>query len=309
MGSEESDVDCNETIERLYHYLDGELTDERRVEIKRHLDDCAPCLDAFDFEAELRVRSSPTAARTTSPRRCASGSTTPSSRRSAARRRADDGLIGLRSRAHGLVPRSPRRRASHLTAPGHAPFRPVRAAPGSTPDSQRSHNERLTTPLSMAVDRKPDTTTGGRLRGMEDRTEWGDQSIGAKAFTGYGRPSRTFAVGPGLRRAGLRDEAVDLQRRRVLLPAPTPAPPGCGARRSPDGPPRAGRLRRARIRLPTLGVVTSPVSWDVAERVATWVGTRGSLFGPSRRRDPRRRPPWPSSRRTSPRPPPRPRPS
>ena len=33
-------------------------------------------------------------------------------------------------------------------------------------------------------------------------------------------------------------------------------------------------------RLPTLGVVTSPVSWDVAQRVATWVGTRGSLLGP-----------------------------
>jgi mycothiol system anti-sigma-R factor len=55
MGSEESGVDCNETIERLYHYLDGELTDERRVEIRRHLDECSPCLDAFDFEAELRV--------------------------------------------------------------------------------------------------------------------------------------------------------------------------------------------------------------------------------------------------------------
>ena len=54
MGSEESDVDCNETVERLYHYLDGELTDERRVEIKRHLDECGPCLEAFDFESDLR---------------------------------------------------------------------------------------------------------------------------------------------------------------------------------------------------------------------------------------------------------------
>ncbi|HXQ59630.1 MAG TPA: mycothiol system anti-sigma-R factor [Acidimicrobiales bacterium] len=54
MGTGESDVDCNETIERLYHYLDGELTDERRQEIKHHLDDCPPCLDAFDFESELR---------------------------------------------------------------------------------------------------------------------------------------------------------------------------------------------------------------------------------------------------------------
>jgi len=54
MGSGESGFDCNETIERLYHYLDGELTDERRAEIKDHLDECSPCLDAFDFEAELR---------------------------------------------------------------------------------------------------------------------------------------------------------------------------------------------------------------------------------------------------------------
>jgi len=55
MGSDESGVDCNETIERLYHYLDGELTDERRHEIEQHLDECSPCLDAFDFEADLRV--------------------------------------------------------------------------------------------------------------------------------------------------------------------------------------------------------------------------------------------------------------
>jgi len=54
MGSGESGFDCNDTIERLYHYLDGELTDERRLEIKHHLDECSPCLDAFDFEAELR---------------------------------------------------------------------------------------------------------------------------------------------------------------------------------------------------------------------------------------------------------------
>jgi len=46
--------DCEETIERLYHYLDGELTDERRAEIKRHLDECGPCLGAYDFEFELR---------------------------------------------------------------------------------------------------------------------------------------------------------------------------------------------------------------------------------------------------------------
>ncbi|MHB8681351.1 MAG: mycothiol system anti-sigma-R factor [Acidimicrobiales bacterium] len=53
MGS--GDADCDETIERLYTYLDGELTEERRAAIKVHLDECSPCLDAYDFEAELRV--------------------------------------------------------------------------------------------------------------------------------------------------------------------------------------------------------------------------------------------------------------
>jgi mycothiol system anti-sigma-R factor len=47
-------IDCQETVHRLYHFLDGELTEERRVEIRHHLDECSPCLAAFDFEAELR---------------------------------------------------------------------------------------------------------------------------------------------------------------------------------------------------------------------------------------------------------------
>jgi mycothiol system anti-sigma-R factor len=47
-------ADCDETIHRLYHFLDGELTDDRRVQIQRHLDECGPCLDVYDFEAELR---------------------------------------------------------------------------------------------------------------------------------------------------------------------------------------------------------------------------------------------------------------
>lgn len=47
--------DCGEAIHRLYHFLDGELTPQRRTEIQAHLDDCGPCLEAFDFEAELRL--------------------------------------------------------------------------------------------------------------------------------------------------------------------------------------------------------------------------------------------------------------
>jgi len=51
---ENFEVDCSQSIERLYHYLDGELTDERRLQIQGHLDECPPCVEAFDFETELR---------------------------------------------------------------------------------------------------------------------------------------------------------------------------------------------------------------------------------------------------------------
>jgi mycothiol system anti-sigma-R factor len=47
-------LDCDQAIERLYSYLDHELTEERRVEIVRHLDLCGPCVGAYGFEAELR---------------------------------------------------------------------------------------------------------------------------------------------------------------------------------------------------------------------------------------------------------------
>ena len=47
-------VSCDETIERLYFYLDGELTEQRRIEIARHLDLCGPSVGAYGFESELR---------------------------------------------------------------------------------------------------------------------------------------------------------------------------------------------------------------------------------------------------------------
>lgn len=46
---------CQDALHTLYEYLDGELTTERRQVIRRHLDDCQPCLHAFDFEAELKI--------------------------------------------------------------------------------------------------------------------------------------------------------------------------------------------------------------------------------------------------------------
>ncbi len=47
--------ECTDAVHRLYHFLDGELTGDKRAQIQRHLDECLPCLEAFDFEAELRI--------------------------------------------------------------------------------------------------------------------------------------------------------------------------------------------------------------------------------------------------------------
>ncbi len=53
-ASSSGSCDCREAVIRLYHYLDGELDELRRAVIRRHLDECPPCLQAFGFEAELR---------------------------------------------------------------------------------------------------------------------------------------------------------------------------------------------------------------------------------------------------------------
>jgi mycothiol system anti-sigma-R factor len=47
-------MNCDDAVHELYHYLDGELTEQRREEIRVHLDWCGPCGGAAEFEAELR---------------------------------------------------------------------------------------------------------------------------------------------------------------------------------------------------------------------------------------------------------------
>ena len=47
--------DCNETIQELDAFLDGELTDDVKSAIHQHLEGCVDCLQAFDFHAELKA--------------------------------------------------------------------------------------------------------------------------------------------------------------------------------------------------------------------------------------------------------------
>jgi mycothiol system anti-sigma-R factor len=49
-----SDLNCDEALTWLYDFLGEELDDARRAEVGGHLDACHQCLEAFEFEAELR---------------------------------------------------------------------------------------------------------------------------------------------------------------------------------------------------------------------------------------------------------------
>lgn len=49
------EVDCGEVLERVYLYLDGEISDSDCVRIRQHLDECAPCLREFGIEQEVKA--------------------------------------------------------------------------------------------------------------------------------------------------------------------------------------------------------------------------------------------------------------
>jgi len=44
-------IDCHEALDRIYEYLDGELTPVRAEEVRLHIELCAPCLAASNFES------------------------------------------------------------------------------------------------------------------------------------------------------------------------------------------------------------------------------------------------------------------
>lgn len=49
------DVDCRKILEEVYLYLDGELGPQDRAQVRRHLDECGPCLRRFGIEREVKA--------------------------------------------------------------------------------------------------------------------------------------------------------------------------------------------------------------------------------------------------------------
>lgn len=46
-------MNCHESLTRLHGYLDRELTAVEIQAVERHLDDCPPCKELFQFEGKV----------------------------------------------------------------------------------------------------------------------------------------------------------------------------------------------------------------------------------------------------------------
>jgi mycothiol system anti-sigma-R factor len=49
------DTDCREVLDRVFEYLDGEMTHVDIERIRQHLDECAPCLKEYDLDEVLKA--------------------------------------------------------------------------------------------------------------------------------------------------------------------------------------------------------------------------------------------------------------
>ncbi len=48
-------TDCREVLQRVYEFLDGEMTSHDIDKIRVHLDECAPCLSEYDLDVALKA--------------------------------------------------------------------------------------------------------------------------------------------------------------------------------------------------------------------------------------------------------------
>jgi anti-sigma factor (TIGR02949 family) len=46
--------ECDALLQRVADFLHGELDAERTAQLRRHLEECPPCLETADFQAQLR---------------------------------------------------------------------------------------------------------------------------------------------------------------------------------------------------------------------------------------------------------------
>jgi len=48
------ETDCADVLDRVYAYLDGELDEDLCGDIRKHLDECAPCLKEYGLDKAVK---------------------------------------------------------------------------------------------------------------------------------------------------------------------------------------------------------------------------------------------------------------
>ena len=46
---------CSEVLDVVYSFLDGEIDEQRKDQIREHLEECGPCLRQFGIEREVKI--------------------------------------------------------------------------------------------------------------------------------------------------------------------------------------------------------------------------------------------------------------
>lgn len=49
------DVDCAEILDKVYSYLDNEISEHDVVQVRHHLDECGPCLRQYGLEQVVKA--------------------------------------------------------------------------------------------------------------------------------------------------------------------------------------------------------------------------------------------------------------
>jgi mycothiol system anti-sigma-R factor len=52
--SGKDEVKCSEALAEIYLLLDKECSPERDAELRRHIDDCPPCLEEYGIDEQLK---------------------------------------------------------------------------------------------------------------------------------------------------------------------------------------------------------------------------------------------------------------
>lgn len=53
-GGYDENVNCNEALAEIYLLLDKECSPARDAELRKHLDDCPPCLEEYGIDEQIK---------------------------------------------------------------------------------------------------------------------------------------------------------------------------------------------------------------------------------------------------------------